>query len=269
MYPVVIRFGAFEITSFGVMIGVAFAVGLWLFRRELRRSGLPVATADAALWGMFGGLLGAKLAWALEFWRQAPFSSLFFARGGFSWYGGLCGGLALGILALRRCRAPLLRVLAAATPAFAIGHLLGRIGCFLVGDDYGRPSNLPWAVAFPNGLPPTTVPVHPTQLYEAVALAGLGWALLHWRASGVADRVVLGRYLAAAGLIRFAIEFIRINEPVAGPLTLAQLFAGALLIGGVALMIPTRPSPAPRAATPLPASARLRPHTEPSRRSFV
>ena len=65
------------------------------------------------------------------------------------------------------------------TPFFV--HLFGRIGCFLVGDDYGTPSNLPWAVAFPEGLPPTTVAVHPTQLYEAVGLAVLGWLLLRWR----------------------------------------------------------------------------------------
>jgi len=246
MYPVLVRFGDFEITSFGVMIGVAFVVGLWLFRRELRRSGLPSTIADAAIWGLMGGLLGAKLAWSLEFWRGANFSALFFARGGFSWYGGLFGGLAIGILALRRKRAPLLRVLAAATPAFAVGHLLGRIGCFLVGDDYGRPSSLPWAVAFPHGRPPTTVPVHPTQLYEAAALAGLGWALLHWRASGVADRIVLGRYLAAAGLIRFTIEFIRVNDPVVGPLTLAQLFASGLMIVGIFLTQSARVVPASR-----------------------
>ena len=151
----------------------------------------------------------------------------------------------MGILALRR-RAPVLRVLAAATPAFAVGHLLGRIGCFLVGDDYGRPSSLPWAVAFPDGRPPTTVPVHPTQLYEAAALAGLGWALLHWRASGVADRIVLGRYLAAAGLIRFTIEFIRVNDPVVGPLTLAQLFASGLTIVGIFLTQSARVVPASR-----------------------
>lgn len=77
---------------------------------------------------------------------------------------------------LRRRRVPVVRALAAATSALAVGHAIGRIGCFMVGDDYGRPSNLPWAVAFPEGLPPTSVPVHPTHLYEAFALAGVAWA---------------------------------------------------------------------------------------------
>jgi phosphatidylglycerol:prolipoprotein diacylglycerol transferase len=76
------------------------------------------------------------------------------------------------------------QVLAAATPALAVGHAIGRIGCFLVGDDYGRPTNLPWRIAFPEGLPPTAVPVHPTQLYEAAALVPLVILLMRWRRSG-------------------------------------------------------------------------------------
>jgi phosphatidylglycerol:prolipoprotein diacylglycerol transferase len=107
----------------------------------------------------------------------------------------------------------------------------------MVGDDYGRPSNLPWAVAFPEGLPPTSVPVHPTQLYEAIALAGVAWALIRWRRKGVPDAVVLGRYLVLAGSIRFAIEFIRINLRVVGPLTLAQLIALSLVAAGVTVIL--------------------------------
>jgi phosphatidylglycerol---prolipoprotein diacylglyceryl transferase len=107
----------------------------------------------------------------------------------------------------------------------------------MVGDDYGRPSNLPWAVAFPDGLPPTSVPVHPTQLYEAIALASVAWALIRWRRQGVADAVVLGRYFALAGSIRFAIEFIRVNLRVVGALTLAHVLALSLVVAGVTLIL--------------------------------
>ena len=124
----------------------------------------------------------------------------------------------------------------AATPALAFGHLLGRIGCFLVGDDYGRPTGLPWGIAFPEGLPPTTVPVHPTQLYEALFLGWLGWMLLRWRAARVADRVVLGRYMLLAGVARFLIEFLRVNEAVAGPLSVAHLASLALALAGLAMI---------------------------------
>ena len=110
---------------------------------------------------------------------------------------------------------------------------------FLVGDDYGIPSSLPWAVAFPKGLPPVTVPVHPTQIYEALALAVIATLLFRWRAAGVRDTQVLGRYLVLAGLVRFGIEFIRVNERLVGPLTLAHMIAlGLVLAGVVALMQP-------------------------------
>ena len=232
MYPVLFRIGDFEITSFGVLVAVGAFVGIWLFGRELKRSGLPDDGVDAAAVGVIGGLIGAKLLWTLEFSREAPITDLLFSRGGLSWFGGLTGGIGTGLWMLRRRGVPVVAALAAATPALAVGHAIGRVGCFMVGDDYGRPSNLPWAVAFPKGLPPTSVPVHPTQIYEAVALAGVAWALIRWRRAGVADRIVLARYLVLAGSIRFAIEFIRVNLRIVGPLTLAQLIALSLIVAG-------------------------------------
>ena len=240
MYPVLFRIGDFEITSFGVLVGVAAVVGISIFRRELKRSRLPADGVDAAFAGVFGGFLGAKLLWTVEFSGDAPITDLFFSRGGLSWFGGLIGGVGAGLWMLRRRRIPLVRGLAAATPALSVGHAIGRLGCFLVGDDYGRPSSLPWAVAFPEGLPPTSVRVHPTQLYEAVALVGVAWLLIRWRRKGVADATVFGRYLLLAGSIRFAIEFIRVNLPVMGPLTLAQLIALSLVVAGAFLILRDR-----------------------------
>jgi phosphatidylglycerol:prolipoprotein diacylglycerol transferase len=240
MYPVLFRIGSFEITSFGVLLGVAALVGIWLFRRELARSGLPSDAVDAAIAGVAGGLAGAKLLWTLEFLGEQPVTDLLFSRGGVSWFGGLLGGVGTGVWMLWRRRVPIVRALAAATPALAVGHAIGRIGCFMVGDDYGRPSDLPWAVAFPEGLPPTNVPVHPTQLYEAIALVGIAWALLQWRRADVDDRVVLGRYFVLAGLTRFAIEFIRVNARLVGPLTLAHLISIVLVTIGTVMILRQR-----------------------------
>ena len=243
MYPVLFRIGTFEITSFGAMVALAALVGLTLFTRELRRRGFPEDAANAAIGGVLGGLAGAKIVWALEFAGSAPFADLVFSRGGLSWFGGFAGGLGVGLGMLRRYRVPLISGLAAASPALATGHAIGRVGCFLVGDDYGKPTNLPWGVAFPEGLPPTLVPVHPTQLYEAAALAVLVLVLLRMRRSGAADPVVLATYLGAAGVIRFAIEFVRINAPVVGPLTLAQLWSLALVFAAVIVASRRRPEP--------------------------
>jgi phosphatidylglycerol:prolipoprotein diacylglycerol transferase len=242
MYPVVFRIGSFEVTSFGLLVAVGAMVGLWVFRRELLKSRLPESATDSALAGLIGGIIGAKLLYVAEHMSTDPVWDLLTDRGGMSWFGGLLGGLAAGLAMMALRRWPIIPVLSAATPALAVGHLLGRIGCFLVGDDYGRPTTLPWGVAFPQGLPPIDVPVHPTQLYEALFLGLLAWLLIRWRRRGVADAAVIGRYLVLAGGFRFGLEFLRINLRVAGPLTVAHLFAIAIVLAGLALVL-VRPNP--------------------------
>ncbi|MGE0815721.1 MAG: prolipoprotein diacylglyceryl transferase [Vicinamibacterales bacterium] len=236
MYPVLFRIGTFEITSFGVLVAIGAAVGLWLFDRERQASGLPDSTLDAAMAGIVGGLAGAKLVWAIEHaGRVGPFFDLLFSRGGLSWFGGFAGGITAGLLMLRRHTLPVLRVLAAAAPALAVGHAIGRVGCFLVGDDYGTPSTLPWAVAFPRGLPPTTTPVHPTQLYEMAALLPVAWLLLWMRRRGRSDHVVFGTYLVLTGTTRFFVELLRVRTPIVGPFAIAHVFALAAIVLGLAI----------------------------------
>ena len=248
MLPVLFRIGSLEITSFGAMVALGALVGLWVFRRELTRSGLPDAALDAAIYGLVGGLLGAKLLYVFEHLDEATFLALFLDRGGMSWFGGFVGGLIAGYITIRAKHWPMMAVLSAATPALAIGQMLGRIGCFLVGDDYGEPTSLPWGVAFPRGLPPTTERVHPAQIYEAIFLAALAWVLIRWRRRGISDRAVLGRYFVAVGAFRFLLEFVRVNTRVAGPLTVAHFFALAVVALGVILIVrTTRPASADRA----------------------
>lgn len=246
MYPVIFRIGTFEVTSFGLLVALGALAGLWLFRRELRQSRLPEDAVDAAVWGLLGGLLGAKVLWTIEHMGGGePVTSLLFSRGGMSWFGGFVGGVGAALWVMRRRRWPMIPVVAAATPALAVGHAIGRVGCLLVGDDYGRPSDLPWAIAFPEGLPPTNVPVHPTQIYEAIPLLFIAYVLVRWRRHGVADAAVLGRYLLMTGALRFVIEFIRVNERVALNLTVAQWVSMAVVAAGLLMM--TR-APARRAA---------------------
>jgi phosphatidylglycerol:prolipoprotein diacylglycerol transferase len=237
MYPVLFRIGSFEVTSFGVLVAAGALVGIWLFGRELARSGLPHDAVDAAIYGVLGGMAGAKLAWTLEFAGDQPWQDLLFSRGGLSWFGGLIGGVGTGLWFLRRRCVPIVRALAAATPALAVGHAIGRLGCFFVGDDYGRPTDLPWAVAFPEGLPPTDVPVHPTQIYEALALVVIAGILVRLRRAGARDLVVLGLYFLLAGLTRFSIEFIRVNARLFGPLTLAHMISLGLVAIGLLMLI--------------------------------
>jgi phosphatidylglycerol---prolipoprotein diacylglyceryl transferase len=246
MYPVLFGVGGFEITSFGAMVALAALVGYLVFQRELRRSRLPDTAADAALAGVLGGLAGAKLVWVLEHLGADTWMNLLFSRAGMSWFGGFAGGLLAAILLMRRRRLPLLPVIAAATPALAIGHAIGRIGCLLVGDDYGTPSTLPWAMAFPQGLPPTDVPVHPTQIYEAVALVPIAMWLFRLRRRGAPDAAVVGTYLLLTASVRFLIQWIRLYDPVVGPLAFAHI-ATLLAMAAGAWLLATAGSPRPRA----------------------
>jgi phosphatidylglycerol---prolipoprotein diacylglyceryl transferase len=246
MYPVLFSVGGFEITSFGVLVAVAALVGVSLFRRELVRSALPEDSVDGAIIGVLAGLAGAKLLWVAEHFGEEPFTALLFSRGGLSWFGGLIGGVGAALVYFLVKGYPLVRTVAAATPALAAGHAIGRIGCFLVGDDYGRPTDLPWGVAFPQGLPPTTARVHPTQLYEALFLTILTMLLIKWRRGGVSDHAVLGRYLALAGAARFLIEFIRVNDRVIAGLTVAHIAALFMMLAGLALIAVAPRHPAPR-----------------------
>ena len=236
MYPILFEIGGIEITSFGALVALAAMVGLWVLSRELRRSGLPESAMDAALAGVFGGVVGAKLLWVFEHLGSDVWTSLLFSRGGLSWFGGFAGGVLAAVFVMRRRRLSVVRVVAAATPALAIGHAIGRIGCFLVGDDYGTPSTLPWAVAFPEGLPPTLVPVHPTQIYEAIALVPIAIMLLRMRKQHAPDRVVVGWYLVATASVRFLIQWIRVYDPVVGGLGFAHLGALIVMTVGVYLL---------------------------------
>lgn len=240
MYPVLFRVGSLEITSFGALVATAALVGLWLFRRELHRAGLPQHAADAGFAGILGGLAGAKVWWTIEFFGTAPYLSLLLSRGGLSWFGGFTFGLTAGLLVIRLKRLSLLAVLSAAAPALAIGHAIGRIGCFLVGDDYGKVSDLPWAVAFPEGLPPTFDRVHPTQLYEAIPLFVIGILLLRLRGRHASDRRVFGTYLVLVGGTRFLVELLRVNARVLGPFTVAQLASAAAIAAGAILLATAR-----------------------------
>lgn len=236
MFPTLFRIGSHEVTTFGLMVALGALLGILLMRRELARGRLDVsAGTDAALAGVIGGLAGAKLLYVVEHWAE-PLSETLFSRGGMSWFGGLVGGVVAGLLVIYRKRLPLMAVLAAAAPAITLGQAVGRIGCFLVGDDYGRPTGLPWGVAFPQGLPPTVERVHPTQIYEAIPLFFFTWLLVRWRRQGVGNLTLFGRYLLLVGATRFLIEFVRVDVVVALGMTTAQWFSLAAVVAGLALM---------------------------------
>jgi phosphatidylglycerol:prolipoprotein diacylglycerol transferase len=226
-----------SIKTFGVCFAVGFlAAGALLTRRlaELHRS---VDWAyEIVFAALVGGLVGARGYYLLQHLDQVHASPLRAAFGGTGlvWYGGLLGGAAGVLLWAWRRRWLSLEVLDVACVPLALGYAIGRIGCQLSGDgDYGKPSDLPWAMAYPHGTVPTTVRVAPTPIYETLAMGLVAWALWRWR-----DRLRPGAlfawYLLGAGVERFVVEFWRRNAHVLGALTAPQLESVAMMVAGAA-----------------------------------
>jgi len=151
---------------------------------------------------------------------------------GFTWYGGFLAGTAAAVVIIRRHRLPLSAVAGMAAVPLAVAYGIGRLGCLLAGDGtYGKPSRLPWAMVFPNGVVPIDVAVQPTPLYEALvafALAGLLW----WLGRRARPVVVFAAYLVGSGAARFAVEWLRVNRPVLAGLTAPQLWSVAAVAVG-------------------------------------
>lgn len=248
MYPILWEPFGYPISTFGVMLSIAFLVGTWITTVRMREEGLDGDLATTLLlYVMAGGLLGSKLYYAVDVSiRQGiPFRELFFARDGITWYGGLIGATVVGAIGCRIHKVPIKLFADCTAVAGAVGQALGRVGCFLVGDDYGRPTDLPWGVAFPQGAPPTLEPVHPTQLYEVAWLlpvAALLWSRRH------KSPFLFGEYLALNGLGRLWIEHWRINPPLALGLTQPQWIGVALILLGLTGWVYYRQHPAPTPA---------------------
>jgi phosphatidylglycerol:prolipoprotein diacylglycerol transferase len=187
--------------------------------------------ASFLVWIMIGGVGGSKLYYSVDTWLRtgAPFNELLFARAGITWYGGLIGGFLAGAICSRLNGIRVLDFANCAAVGVAVGQSLGRVGCFLVGDDYGEPSDLPWALAFPLGAPPTHVPVHPTQLYEVAWLLPVAAVLWSRRKK---SPFLFGEYMVANGLGRIVIEQWRVNPQVALGFTEPQWIGIALVVVG-------------------------------------
>lgn len=257
VYPLEFHLGPLHITGFGLMMMASFLVAAWLVSLELRRHGLSDAFAGDAMFGaVVGGIVGAKL------WYVALTGSALFSTGGFVWYGGFLGGVLGVALASMLKRVPLRWTMHLMGPVLAAGYAIGRVGCFLVGDDYGRPTTLPWAVRFPRGMPPSTaanlqefgvaipegtppdtvLAVHPTQLYEvAIMLAVFAWMWPQRKRTDWGTGTLFAVYLMFAGAERFVVEIFRAKDDrFLGPFTIAQATSLALIVVGAVLFAQLR-----------------------------
>jgi phosphatidylglycerol:prolipoprotein diacylglycerol transferase len=247
--PVAFSILGFPVRWYGLFAVVSIAVAYVIARSLARRRGLPDSlVADGALWVGVAALAGGRVLYVLQ--NELPDVTAhplhLFAiwHGGLSFYGGLIAALAALWLFSRRRSLAFGVAADVVAPAAAAGQAVGHIGCFIGGDSYGLPTTLPWAVTYtnPGAMAPLDVPLHPTQLYEAVGLGLLALAL--WlgrdRLARVGPGALAAAYLVGNAAIRFSLFFLRDDVDAAGGLKVAQLIAVAIALAGLAWLIALR-----------------------------
>lgn len=244
--------GDFAISPFGVMLVLSLFAAYLQLRKAMEHYGIgDEEDASAIIFATgFIGILSGKIYYAILFGDPA----LIFDRAGIVWYGSFLGGFAALMWTLHRRKLPIARTFDAAGPGLALGYGIGRIGCFLVGDDYGRPTDLPWGMVFKVGLPRTTadnlkqifgvdtppelidaegwVAVHPTQLYETAAGFAI-WGIALWllRNRDLAPGNLFNTVVMLMAVERFLVEFIRVKDDrFLGEFTVAQLISVVIFV---------------------------------------
>jgi phosphatidylglycerol:prolipoprotein diacylglycerol transferase len=230
-----IEIGPLTLQTFGLMFAFAFLAAGALIWKRLRELGKPGDWAyEMGFAALIGGVVGSRVYFIVQNYSEVKHDLLgnLFSGSGLVWYGGAIGG-ALAVLAWAWYRDFLgLVLLGLAAPALALGYAIGRCGCQLSGDgDYGKPWNGPWAMSYPEGTVPTDRTVHPTPVYETLAM-GLGAWILWQLRDRVRTGVLFALYLLYAGMERFLVEFLRRNSETALGLTTAQLESLGMMAAG-------------------------------------
>ncbi len=257
MYPVLFEIRGFQFTSFGLTLGLAFLAAGWVGGVEYERKGYNKDVAwSLVMAALIGGIVGAKLYYAFLNWSALAARPLemLMSRSGLVWYGGLIGGTIGVIIWQRRLKIPIGVGADVAALSVSIAYALGRVGCFLVGDDYGRPTESWLGIAFPKGAPPSTafnlrehfgvdVPqsipdwevlrVHPTQLYEIGITLAIFVALWRLRRHPHKAGWLFMAWIVLSGAERMFVEIFRAKDDrFFGSFTLAQVISAALIVSG-------------------------------------
>jgi phosphatidylglycerol---prolipoprotein diacylglyceryl transferase len=239
-----IHLGPVTLQTFGIMFALGFIAAGAVVGMRLKELGKPTDWAyEIVIAALVGGIVGARIDFVIENY-DAVKGDLFgniFSGSGLVWFGGAIGG-AIGVLLWAWWRKMLsLALLDMCTVPLAIGYAVGRIGCQVSGDgDYGKAWDGPWAMAYPHGTKPIDTPVHPTPIYETLAMGLVAYFL--WRLRDrVQPGILFAIYLVLAGTERLLVEFIRRNSPELLGLTQPQLISVVMIAaGGVWLVVKAR-----------------------------
>jgi phosphatidylglycerol---prolipoprotein diacylglyceryl transferase len=248
MFPRLFHIGSFSLPTYGLLVAIAFLAALGMASRFAKQRGLSSEKiVNLGVYCALMGMLGAKLLMiALDpelRAHPAEIFSLATLQSAGIFFGGFILAVVFAFIYMRVQKLPVLATCDIFAPGVAIGHGIGRLGCFAAGCCWGKPTHLPWAVTFTNqdattGVP-LGIPLHPTQLYEAFAEGLICLFLVRALNREHRDGAVIGYYLVFYGLVRFAVEFLRMHDasnPLGGPFTLEQWISLALAVVGLFLV---------------------------------
>ncbi len=253
--PVFLSIGPLQFRWYGLMYVLSFIATYFIIRSEVKRKQLPLTSddvADLVFYGAMGVVLGGRIGYILfynlGFYLANPLKLFAVWEGGMSFHGGFLGVTLAFYLYARRKKVPIMALFDLAALCAPVGLGLGRIGNFINGELYGRPTDMPWGIIFPNS---DGLPRHPSQLYEAF-LEGLVLFLIvrfvsrRYSATGIPTWT----FVAGYGLFRFIVEFFR--QPDAqlgfffGLFSMGQLLSLPMFIAGTcAVVILARRKPMP------------------------
>ncbi|HVU27640.1 MAG TPA: prolipoprotein diacylglyceryl transferase [Verrucomicrobiae bacterium] len=244
MHPIAFQIGSFSVHWYGVMIALAFLFGLWTATLRAKREKIPgEKIADVTLWLMAGAILGARIVYVTTYWKEEfadqPFTEIFMIQhGGLVYYGGLIGAIISGAIYIRWKKLPFWKTADVLAPSIALGSVFGRTGCLLNGCCYGRPTDLPWAIRFPEDHPTGGVPVHPTEIYDGLLNLGLYLFLAWLFRRKKFDGQIFATYLLCYAITRSIVEYFRgdyTNLHYHLGLTPAQWISVPIFVAGLAL----------------------------------
>ena len=243
MHPVLFKLGDISVSSYTVMLIIGFLAAYLLCRAEFKRKGLSEDLFDFLFAAcVIGGLIGAKILFLIEnvSFKEFIADPLRYRSAGLTCLGGLVGALILFWFIVKMKKVNFWLATDAMAP-IVITYAIARIGCFLYGDDYGIPSNLPWAISFPEGSPPTNERVHPTQIYEMLITAGIFVYVWKIRKKNMPVGMLTAIVFILTGAERFLSEFLRNTTPSFIPgVSLAQLMSLGLVVAGVLKLLQLR-----------------------------
>jgi len=249
MHPILFEIAGFPVYTYGVLLAAAYLLGLQFALVRARARGLDAnRVMDLGIWIIISALVGAKLLLLVvdfDTFSRNPRELLTLLRSGGVFYGGLIAAVAVAMWYMRRHRLPVWSVSDAFAPGIALGHVIGRMGCFFAGCCFGKATDVPWAVTFTNEYAaqnvgtPLNVPIHPTQLYEAGAeLIILGLLLMLERKGRGFPGRTFWSYMLFYGVTRFIIEFYR-GDPrgMVGALSTSQFVSVILVPVSIVMLI--------------------------------